>query len=62
MTTRKSGFITYLQENSSGLEGNFNLLWSSIFPINNFLNIFLFNLKIVTITNCRFKKDSDGVR
>lgn len=53
--------IRYLQENTSGLERNFNLIRRSVLPINNFLNIFLLDLEVVTITNCRLKKDSDRV-
>lgn len=54
--------MTYLQENPGRLEGNFHKLWWCIFPINDLLNIFFCDLEVVTVTNGRFKEDSDGIR
>ena len=51
----------YLQENTGGLEWNLNLLCRIVFPVKDLLNIFFFYLKIVTITNGRFKENPDGV-
>ena len=51
-----------LKKNTSWLERNLDLFRSSLFPVDNLLNIFLGDLEVITVTNRGFKKNPDRVR
>mmetsp|Transcript_413 Transcript_413/g.467 ORF Transcript_413/g.467 Transcript_413/m.467 type:complete len:363 (-) Transcript_413:119-1207(-) len=51
-----------LQDNSSRLEGDFDILGVVLFPVQDVLNITTFDGKLITISQGAFQKNSDGVR
>ena len=53
---------SYLQNNTGWFERNFHLLWRSILPIKDLLNIFFQHLKIVAIPYSRLEQNLDGKR
>jgi len=53
---------THLQKHPSWLERNLHLFGRGILPINNFFNVMFLNLKLITVTDCRFQKYPHRIR
>lgn len=61
-TQHQHHHVTHLQKHSSWLEWNLHQLGRGILPINNFFNVVTLNLKLITVTDCRFQKYPHRVR
>jgi hypothetical protein len=50
-----------LEDNSSGLEGDFGILLTGVLPVQNSVNVGGLHAEVVAVSNCRFEENPDGV-